>query len=305
MTIFNEPVVITGQAMMITNQVNTPSVIIGPGSGWPLGSPAGSIRAGSLLLFGEATGVDVGTPSLSLTGDGVIVAFDAGGSSIRVDSKAVIASDASESSVTINSNGVNLVNSDPQFPSSVVIDSRGNMTLTDPAGSSCSIGGGNLTVSGNLQGADLGVTGEIRVGGDILLLGADCAEHFNVADAKLEPGTVLVIDEGGDLTECKQAYDKKVVGVISGAGDHRPGIILDRQAATEGRAPIALVGKVFCKADATAAPIGVGDLLTTSETPGYAMRADDPNRAFGAVLGKALGKLDEGRGLIPILVALQ
>jgi hypothetical protein len=35
------------------------------------------------------------------------------------------------------------------------------------------------------------------------------------------------------------------------------------------------------------------------------MKATDPGRAFGAVIGKALGPLQEGRGLIPILVALQ
>ncbi len=52
-------------------------------------------------------------------------------------------------------------------------------------------------------------------------------------------------------------------------------------------------------------PIGVGDLLTTSSTPGHAMRAADPARAFGAVLGKSLGRLTGGQGLVPVLVALQ
>jgi hypothetical protein len=54
-----------------------------------------------------------------------------------------------------------------------------------------------------------------------------------------------------------------------------------------------------------AAPIEVGDLLTTSPTPGHAMKATDPVRAFGAVIGKALRALGDGQGLIPILVALQ
>jgi hypothetical protein len=35
------------------------------------------------------------------------------------------------------------------------------------------------------------------------------------------------------------------------------------------------------------------------------MKAADPARAFGAVIGKALAPLDGGRGLIPVLVALQ
>jgi len=51
--------------------------------------------------------------------------------------------------------------------------------------------------------------------------------------------------------------------------------------------------------------IEVGDLLTTSPTPGYAMKATDPLKAFGAIIGKALCPLKEGQGLIPILIALQ
>jgi hypothetical protein len=61
---------------------------------------------------------------------------------------------------------------------------------------------------------------------------------------------------------------------------------------------------VWCKVDADCGPVEVGDMLTTSPTPGHAMRAVDPVRAFGAVVGKALGSLQSGRGLIPILVTL-
>jgi hypothetical protein len=80
--------------------------------------------------------------------------------------------------------------------------------------------------------------------------------------------------------------------------------VLDRQA-TPRRWPLALVGKVWSKVDADYGSIDVGDLLTTSPTPGHAMRAADPARAFGAVLGKALGELTSGRGLLPVLVTLQ
>jgi hypothetical protein len=50
-------------------------------------------------------------------------------------------------------------------------------------------------------------------------------------------------------------------------------------------------------------PIDVGNLLTTSSTSGYAMKAGDPLKSFGAVIGKALRPLAEGQGLIPILIA--
>ena len=65
------------------------------------------------------------------------------------------------------------------------------------------------------------------------------------------------------------------------------------------------MGKVFCKVDAQFGAIEVGDLLTTSPTTGHAMRAEDPMKAFGAVIGKALRPLAEGQGLIPVLIALQ
>jgi hypothetical protein len=65
------------------------------------------------------------------------------------------------------------------------------------------------------------------------------------------------------------------------------------------------MGKVFCQVDAGYGPVAAGDLLTTSPTPGHAMKARDRERAFGSVLGKALRPLSTGRGLVPILVTLQ
>jgi hypothetical protein len=81
--------------------------------------------------------------------------------------------------------------------------------------------------------------------------------------------------------------------------------VLDRQQNGENRLPIALMGKVFCKVDASLGAVEIGDLLTTSPTPGHAMKATDPLKAFGAVIGKALRPLADGQGLIPVLVALQ
>ncbi len=146
--------------------------------------------------------------------------------------------------------------------------------------------------------------GNLLVTGDVLLANADCAEDFDLAEgADAEPGTVMVVGDDGRLQHSTHPYDRRVAGVISGAGTYRPAIVLDRQESTARRA-ISLIGKVFCKVDATV-PVEVGDLLTTSPTPGHAMAATDPTRAFGAVLGKALRPLSGGLGLIPVLVALQ
>ncbi|PGH96159.1 hypothetical protein [Bacillus thuringiensis] len=148
--------------------------------------------------------------------------------------------------------------------------------------------------------------GNVQVTGDIILSNADCAEDFDIFEADtIEPGTVMIFGNEDSLQQSQYAYDKRVVGVISGAGNYKPGIILDKQQSRMNRKPVALMGKVYCKVDASDAPIEVGDLLTTSDTPGHAMKANDPFKAFGAVIGKAMQPLKEGKGLIPILVALQ
>jgi hypothetical protein len=115
----------------------------------------------------------------------------------------------------------------------------------------------------------------------------------------------MVLDDQSNLQESCRPYDKRVAGVISGAGNYKPGLVLDKQQSESDRKPIALLGKVFCKVDARFGPIQVGDLLTTSPTVGHAMRVDDPFKAFGAVIGKALRPLANGQGLVPILIALQ
>ena len=148
--------------------------------------------------------------------------------------------------------------------------------------------------------------GDVEVTGDIRLTNADCAEDFTIGlDVSAEPGTVMVLGDEGALFPSQLAYDKRVAGVVSGAGDYKPGIVLDKQQSDRTRQPIALLGKVFCKVDAQYGAIEVGDLLTTSLTAGHAMKADGPLKAFGAVIGKALRSLPDGQGIIPILIALQ
>ncbi|HAX74406.1 MAG TPA: hypothetical protein DCY88_00855 [Cyanobacteria bacterium UBA11372] len=165
---------------------------------------------------------------------------------------------------------------------------------------------GNVGIGTANPQAKLHVNGDMIVTGDIVLQNADCAEEFAIKDLEMiEPGTVMVLGEEGSLCQSTEAYDKKVAGVVSGAGDLKPGLILDKQSESTNRMPIALMGKVYCKVDAEYAPIEVGDLLTTSPTPGHAMKATDPLKAFGTIIGKALRPLEAGKGLIPILVALQ
>jgi hypothetical protein len=147
--------------------------------------------------------------------------------------------------------------------------------------------------------------GDVLITGDIKLINGDCAEEFTIGVGAVEPGTVMVLGDEGALFPSAKSHDRRVAGVIAGAGDFKPGIILDKQSSAGNRQPVALFGKTFCKVDAGYGSIEIGDLLTTSDTPGHAMRASDPAKAFGAVIGKALCSLHSGKGLIPILIALQ
>jgi hypothetical protein len=139
---------------------------------------------------------------------------------------------------------------------------------------------------------------------DVVCFGGDIAEEFPIANKDdAAPGTVMVLSDNGALKPSDTPYDGRVAGVIAGAGDYRPGILLNRQSQA-GRLPIAMVGKTYCMVDASYGAVGIGDLLTSSGTAGHAMKAVDAARAFGAVIGKAMRPLLEGRGLIPILLIL-
>lgn len=141
--------------------------------------------------------------------------------------------------------------------------------------------------------------------------GADLSERFDVRPGSagdVVPGMVVSIDpeEPGVLAVSDAAYDRAVAGVVAGAGGIQPGLLLSQEGTrADGAHPVALTGRVYALADASGGPIRPGDLLTTSGTPGHAMRVGEPERAQGAVLGKAMSALDEGTGTVLVLVNLQ
>ena len=183
--------------------------------------------------------------------------------------------------------------------SSVGVDAK---TASGPAALRAVHAGGGFA---GVFGGHVHVTQDLRVDGDVQLTGADLAEQFGVVgQLAAEPGSVVVLVGDDRVRVSDESYDHRVAGIVSGAGSYRPGIVLDRQPGAN-RCALALSGKVWCKVDADCAPVEVGDMLTTSPTPGHAMRASDPARAFGAVIGKALGNLKSGRALVPVLVALR
>jgi hypothetical protein len=92
---------------------------------------------------------------------------------------------------------------------------------------------------------------------------------------------------------------------VSGANGIHPGITLHQEGALEGGQNVALSGRVYALADASGSPIKPGDLLTSSGTPGHVMKVTEHSKAQGAVVGKAMSSLKQGRGLVLVLVSLQ
>jgi hypothetical protein len=139
--------------------------------------------------------------------------------------------------------------------------------------------------------------------------GSDFAEAWPVLGNKIEyqPGDVLVLSTKtpGTVEKTSRPYDTRVAGIYS----TRPGVVgADKNGATRMDAedvPVAILGIVPTKVTALGGRIRVGDLLTTSTTPGYAMRCISRVRCIGSTVGKALQPLHSGKGVIKALVMLK
>ncbi len=159
---------------------------------------------------------------------------------------------------------------------------------------------------------DYGSNNKGRIRTDILRIqgGSDLSEQFDISGptGDVKPGMVVSIDpkRPGKLVLSREAYERRVAGIISGAGGVEPGMLMGQAGSVaDGEHPVALSGRVYVWADASSGPIEPGDLLTSSDTPGHAMKVTDYGRAQGAIIGKAMTSLSEGKGLVLVLVSLQ
>lgn len=169
---------------------------------------------------------------------------------------------------------------------------------------------GNIGIGVSQPNAKLHVGGRVKCQTLELVGGSDIAEPYRIAAAgevKPQAGMVVCVDreQVGGLRVSEKAYDRAVVGIISGANGVNPGLTLTQEGTiADGELPVANAGRVWCWVDAGAGAVEPGDLLTTSSVPGHAMKADAA-LGNGAIIGKAMSSLESGRGLVLVFVGLQ
>jgi hypothetical protein len=171
-------------------------------------------------------------------------------------------------------------------------------------------GYGGYFDTGVANGPALYVVGTASVGVITIRGGADLAEKFAFNDQATEivPGMVVMIDDehAGGMELAVGSYNKRVAGVVSGANELGAGMVLGDFEGTTNPHPVALTGRVWTFVDASEQAVQPGDLLTTSDTPGYAKPAVDASKAHGATIGKAMSSLKQGeKGMVLVLVNLQ
>ena len=157
--------------------------------------------------------------------------------------------------------------------------------------------------------AEFGDGGPSRIAADVFEVrgGSDLSENFDIR-GDVKPGYLTCIDpqNPGKLVVSGKAYDRTVAGIVSGANGIHPGMLMGQlDSEANGEYPVALTGRVYVWADASVGAIEPGDLLTTAGEPGHAMKVTDYARAQGAIIGKAMTPLAQGKGLVLVLVSLQ
>jgi hypothetical protein len=152
----------------------------------------------------------------------------------------------------------------------------------------------STTLSTGASGTAGTITGNwsLSVGSQLQATYADLAEFYE-GDREYEPGTVLVFGGEKEVTTTTFRDDTRAAGVVT----TDPAYVMN--SGQKGiKVCIALAGRVPCK---VVGRIKKGDLLTTSATPGYAVKAIDPK--LGSIIGKALEDKDNGEaGVIQVAI---
>ena len=182
-----------------------------------------------------------------------------------------------------------------------------NITSTGTL-SSLSVTG--TTTTGTLQSATI-TTGSSSTAGTItgdytLTSGstlnatyADLAEKY-LGEEDYEPGTVVLF---GSPTAEVMASGQNASSFVAGIVTTNPAQVYNAALeAGEGQhvVDVALIGRVPCK---VIAPIMPGDLIVSSEMPGFGCAADPETVKPGTIIGKAIGAFNDGLdGVVEVMV---
>lgn len=212
---------------------------------------------------------------------------------------------------SIRANGTGsilLSNNSVKLAGSGIWNSSGNVGIgTQNPGAKLEVSGNILLTSGSGASITFADGTAQTTAWTGVLCGGDYSEAVNAVGGRkiYSPGDVLVLSDGATAEVAKSAepYSTMVAGIYA----TKPGVVGRRQSLAKGSddVPMAMVGIVPTKVTTENGPIHRGDLLVTSSMPGYAMKGTDRSRLLGAVLGKAMGALDSGTGVIEVLVTLQ
>jgi hypothetical protein len=286
----------------------------GPGITFSTISTTTSSAANSLIKTGSDSSVAVQSLNIStyplITLDGTTVKFWTPGSPpTGVGSPAVITpfmSTVGTTSITTTFNGTVDIASGTLITRTLKTNSTDNAITGDIQGTWKVLSGSSIdfyTNSATLQtgiittgavGNNGQITGNwsLSTGSKLQATYADLAEYYE-GDQEYEAGTVLVFGGDKEVTTTSTINDTRSAGVVT----TNPAYVMNSEQtgikvciALAGRVPVKVIGRVK-----------KGDMLTTSATPGYAVKALSPT--LGAVIGKALEDKDYGEaGVIQVAV---
>jgi hypothetical protein len=235
-----------------------------------------------IVLRDGAGNFSAGTITANLTGNASTATNPSGGgsfiTSLNIGSQTVAAIASQANSATITASTSATANQ------IVLRDGSGNATVTGMYVNSLNANnGGSAVVSG---------TWTLNGGASFQATYADLAEYYE-GDQEYESGTVLIFGGEKEVTTTTQINDTRSAGVVT----TNPAYTMNQEQ-TGIKVCIALAGRVPCK---VVGRVKKGDMLTTSATPGYAVKALNPT--LGSIIGKALEDKDSGEaGVIQVAI---
>lgn len=181
-----------------------------------------------------------------------------------------------------------------------------------PSTQTVTIGSGSfpwdLTIYGTVNGTKVGYVADRFINrdavklerGDVVVLHPTPSSQYYGADGRVPLAEVQIAET---------PLDARVCGIVD-----EPALaaakVSDLDRKKLGKVDVGLMvtlgAYAYCKVDADISPISPGDLLATSPTRGHAQKVDAKAEVRpGSIIGKALGSLTKGKGMIPVFVSHQ